>query len=243
MNDPAIPQDFVSDTSRKDDGLPCEDVPQFGAVDIVEAFTAMRHEWRGQTRESRDLAEQIRAAVTNIQQLESKLLAVAGDRPDDTPESRQLAMLIAETEHPLSRAVAAAAQWESGRQRRAAEIAKTIDECAAGMNGLARWFARPLLALLAGQNSAREPAEENPALEGLSMVLARLRRMMQEREIERFDVLGLPFDPEAMHAIGTMTSADFPAGHVGEQISPAYRWRGELLRFADVRVADQNGTA
>jgi molecular chaperone GrpE len=51
------------------------DPPQFGAVDIVEAFTALRHEWRGQTKESRALAAQIEGAVARIQAVEARLAA------------------------------------------------------------------------------------------------------------------------------------------------------------------------
>ena len=43
-----------------------EDVPAFGLVDVIEAFTAMRHEYRGQTREGRELAESVRSAVERI---------------------------------------------------------------------------------------------------------------------------------------------------------------------------------
>ena len=105
------------------------------------------------------------------------------------------------------------------------------------MSGLARWFARPLLTLLAYHRPAREPVKDDPALEGLNMVLARLRRMMREQSIERLDVQGEPFDAETMHAIGSVAATDCPSGHVAEQMTPAYRWRGKLLRFADVRVA------
>lgn len=105
------------------------------------------------------------------------------------------------------------------------------------MNPLARWFARPLMGFLAEQRAARLSAAKHSATEGLEIVLAKLRRMMREQGIERVDVLGEPFDADSMHAIGIMTAADCPPGHVAEQLSPAYRWQGQCLRFADVRVA------
>lgn len=222
------------------DDIAAEEIPQFGAVDIVEAFTAMRHEWRGQTKETRALAEQIQEAVASIQSLEAtRAAALADKRSQVAPEARQLALLIIETDHQLSRAIAAIAQWESNRRLREAAAAQAVEQHIAAMNGIARWFSRPLLALLAGQHSVREPAEEHPAVAGLNMVLSRLRRMMREQGIQRLDVLGEPFDAETMHAIGTVASTAYPPGFVAEQLSPAYRWHGQLLRFADVRVADQ----
>ncbi|HTN04268.1 nucleotide exchange factor GrpE [Planctellipticum variicoloris] len=212
--------------------------PQFGAVDIVEAFTAMRHEWRGQTKESRALAEQIQAAVTNLQSLESKLLVRAADsRPDDSAAARQLALLIVETDHQLSRAVAAIAQWERNRRLREEADANAVDLYFAGMNGVARWFARPLLTFVVEQRRVQSPAAENPAIEGLNLVLTRLRRAMNDRDIDRLDTEGSEFDANTMRAIGAVESVDCPSGHVVEQLAPAYRWQGRLLRFADVRVA------
>ena len=106
-----------------------------------------------------------------------------------------------------------------------------------GMGAVARWFARPLLMFLADQRATRESSAENAAVEGLNLVLARFRRTMHEQQIERIDVLGRAFDGETMNAIGMAESADYPSGHVAEQISPCYRWRGQLLHYADVRVA------
>lgn len=238
MNDSTLAQELAGQPSRNGNASSPDDVPQFGAVDIVEAFTAMRHEWRGQTKESRAVAEQIQAAAASIQSLESKLLAgIAERKSDEAPEAKRLALLIVETDHQLSRAVAALGQWEATCRMRTAAKAKAVEQCIAAMNGVARWFARPLLTLLAGQHSAQGPTEEHPALEGLNMVLARLRRMMREQGIERLDVLGHPFDANTMHAIGAVASTEYACGHVAEQLSPAYRWRDQLLRFADVRVA------
>lgn len=217
-----------------------EDVPRFGAVDIVEAFTAMRHEWRGQTKESRSLAEQIEAAAASIQTLEAKLLARVGAmRSDDSAEARRLALIIVETDHQLTRAIAAIARWEEHRRQRALAERDAIERCVAGMNRVVRWLARRLLTLLAEQAASPGSTEEQPATEGLNMVLARLRRQMREQGIERMDVLGQPFDAATMYAIGTVSTMDYPEGHVAEQLSPAYGWQGQPLRFADVRVADR----
>lgn len=236
MNESDVPRDSFS-APGCGDAPSADEIPQFGALDIVEAFTAMRHEWRGQTKESRALAEQLQAAVMNIQSLESKLLAsVADNRPDDSTEARQLVLLIIDTDHQLSRAVAAIAQWETNRRLRQEADAKAVERHFAGMSRVARWFARPLLKFIGELRPMDGPVTETPAIEGLNLVLARLRRVMRERGIERLDVEGQPFDANTMHAIGTVAT-DCPSGHVAEQLSPAYRWQGRFLRFADVRVA------
>ncbi len=229
---------------RCEDDLPSDAAPRFGALDIVEAFTAMRHEWRGQTKESRALAEQIEAAAANIQLLEPKLLAglaeirASNGSADSASDAAPLAMLIVETDYQLSRAVAAIEQWETSRRLRAESDRQAIELYFAGMNRFSRWLARPLLTFAIQQRSIPDAAEGNPAIDGLNLVLARLRQAMQEHRIERLDVLGQAFDAETMHAIGTVATTDYPAGHVAEQFTAAYRWQGRLLRFADVRIAE-----
>jgi molecular chaperone GrpE len=242
MNDSTFPQESNGE-SRYEDVPLGDDAPQFGAVDIVEAFTAMRHEWRGQTKETRALTELIQAAVTNIQSVESKLLAgVANTRVNengssDAADAKPLVQVIVETDHQLTRAVTAIEQWETNRRLSAEEDAKAVQRCFAGMNGLARWFARPLLTFVTERRSIPDVSTENPAIAGLDLVLTRLRRVMNEHGIERLDTEGQPFDAETMYAIGSVATADCPSGHVAEQLSPAYRWQGRILRFADVRVA------
>lgn len=228
----------IPDSTPLADEPSAEKIPQFGALDIVEAFTAMRHEYRGQTKESRALAEQLEQAVASIQAWEAKRLAATADK-QSAPDARQLALLVVETDHQLSRAVTAIAQWEEQRRERTEASQRAVQEQITALGSLGRWFARPLIALLEGQRTAQTPAGENPALEGLNMVLSRLRRTMRDHGIERLDVQGQPFDAETMHAIGTVASSAHPPGSVAEQLSPTYRWQGQVLRFADVRVAAQ----
>ncbi|HEY4261895.1 MAG TPA: nucleotide exchange factor GrpE [Schlesneria sp.] len=242
MNDSTLQQES-NGTPICRDVPPGDDSPQFGALDIVEAFTAMRHELRGQTKESRALAELIQGAAANIQSLESKLRHCVTDTPVDDDSSgnataaKPLVLSIIETDHQLSRAAAAIAQWEANCKLRAEAETKAVERYFAGMNPLARWWARPLLTFITEQRSVPDSSAQSPAITGLDLVLAKLRRMMNEHDIERLDVVGQPFDANIMYAIGTIETADYSPGHVAEQLSPAYRWRGGLLRFADVRLA------
>jgi len=252
MNDPMFSSESNEHPIQADDvqavdsraHAPAEDEgPQFGVVDIVEAFTALRHEWRGQTKESRLLAEQIQTAVTHIQSLEFKLrdgLAAAqegGNRQESAAQIKPLVLVITETDHQLSRAISAIAHWEATRRSQAEADQKLLAQYYAGMNPIARWFSRPLLAFIEGQRLSPADSPENPVTEGLALILARLRGVMKEQAVERLDPLGQEFDANTMHAIGTIATRDYPDGVVAEQLSPAYVWQGQILRFADVRVA------
>lgn len=227
-----------SDSSDQSD-LSCEDdIPEFGLTDVIEAFTAMRHEWRGQAREGRELSSAVIASVERIQQLENRLTAQLAVATSDDIISN-LVNLIVDIDAHLSRAVDACVKYDAVRIRQPAEPATAVREAFEKQNFLARWFSRPFLqkALEILDTDASQKSPVNPAMEGLQLVVSRLRRMMAERDIKRLEVTGRPFDAEIMNAVSVVESSQYPPGHVVEELSPAYRWRGQLLRCADVRVS------
>ncbi len=227
--------DFDASAAPPDEVSPDEAPPEFGLLDVVEAFTAMRHDWRGQTKESRAAIESVQDAVSFIRELEAKLRTHVDCNTAD--EARLLAKLIAETDHHLTRAVATIAQSEANRRRHADVDRQAVQRRFEQMNPIARWFARPLLACVIEQHQVFDSVVGQAEVEGLNLVLARLRGAMRELQIERVDTVGEIFDANTMNAIGTVESEDYPEGRVVEQLAPGYRWRGQLLRFADVRVA------
>jgi hypothetical protein len=74
-------------------------------------------------------------------------------------------------------------------------------------------------------------------LQGLELLLERVRRQMRQCGIERVDVLHKPFDAAAMQAIEVVDDAQVPSGHVADQLRPAYRRHGKIFRYAEVRIA------
>jgi len=230
-----------SDPSDKNDlmDMSCEDdIPEFGLTDVIEAFTAMRHEWRGQAREGRELSSAVIASVERIQQLENRLTAQLAIATSDEIISN-LVNLIVDIDSHLSRAVDACVKYDAVRIRQPVEPAAAIRDAFEKQNFLARWFSRPFLqrALEILDTNASQKSPANPAMEGLQLVVSRLRRMMADRDIKRVDVTGKPFDAEIMNAVSVVEFGQYPPGHVVEELSPAYRWRGQLLRCADVRVS------
>lgn len=211
--------------------------PQFGAIDIVEAFTAMRHEWRGQAKESRQLIELVQAAVQRLESLEAKQRSPTDpSHIESSEEMKRWTRLVVDNDYQLSRAIEAIGQAE--HRRMTSEVAQqdALADRFAAMNPLARWFARPLRDFWLEQ-CAKQASHKHSLLEGLNLMAARSRVAMQELGLERIDVLGMPFDGTLMNAVGTVPSRDYAPGHVAEQLVPCYRWNGQLLRFADVRVA------
>lgn len=69
--------------------------------------------------------------------------------------------------------------------------------------------------------------------DGYALSLKRAERSLAEAGVTPVAALGQAFDPEYMEAIGL---ADGPAGAVVGESRRGYRWRGSLLRAAQVTV-------
>lgn len=235
------------------------DEPTFGLVDVIEAFTAMRHEFRTQSTEDRKLADQFAGATERIEQLEKKIQRsvdkmpqslAATSRADDELASgdfRRLCETLAEIDHHLARTVESAIQaLEQGcqadaQQTRAAEHFKQqIDLQLNCTSPLRRWFVRSWARQL--QQSFVPPPEStsvttSATVSAMRMLCERVARLIRDAGVERIDVTGEPFDGSLMNAVESVASDDYPSGHVALQLSPAYRWRETIVRYAEVNVS------
>lgn len=72
---------------------------------------------------------------------------------------------------------------------------------------------------------------------GLLLIRDRLWQTLEKEGLEAIDALGAPFDPELHEAVAQHPSEDKPPGTVLEVIVPGYRFRGRVLRHAQVVVA------
>ncbi|MEZ6128777.1 MAG: nucleotide exchange factor GrpE [Planctomycetaceae bacterium] len=242
-NDAASSDAELTDNDQLDDDDCCEDeedIPEFGLVDVIEAFTAMRHEWRNQTREGRELSEAVVASTQQIRELEQRLAAhLAVATSDDL--SSNLVNLIIDIDTHLSRAVDACQKHDAARQRQQAETVAAVRDTFARSNFMVRWFSRGIqeqvLHILNGGDHLTPEPQPDASTEGLLLVVSRLQRLMAERRITRVPTVGQPFDGETMNAVSAVESKQHSAGHVVEELSPGYFWRGQRLKFADVRVS------
>jgi molecular chaperone GrpE len=80
------------------------------------------------------------------------------------------------------------------------------------------------------------PGSEGVA-EGLRASHRRLLALLASQGVMPFGSVGAPFDPASHEAVGSVTSAEHPAGVVAEELRPGYRWGEDVLRPAQVRVA------
>ena|SRR2546427_2188171 len=85
--------------------------------------------------------------------------------------------------------------------------------------------------------AASKDREGDPFRSGVQMIRERLWRTLEKEGLEEIDALGAPFDPELFDAVSQRPSVDQPPGTVLEVIVPGYRFKGRVLRHAQVVVA------
>lgn len=232
--------------------------PQFGLIDVIEAFTAMRHEFRMQSSEDRKLAEQLAGTSEEIQRLEHRLqqsieqiqqdqtAARKSDTSSDQPQLRQLCETLAEIDFHLSRTVRVAIgtleseESSEDQQRWIEQVEQQIDAQLARTSRWRRWllgaWPRQLKqSLQPPQRPSSSPA--TTSISALQMLQQRVARLIRETGIERIDVAGQRFDNTLMNAVESVASSDVPKGHVATQLCPAYRWRDTIVRYAEVNVS------
>ena len=208
--------------------------PQFGLLNVVEAFTAMRHEWRTQAKQNRELAQSMQASMDLLARIEStldqKLSAATSDG-----DLRKFISLVIDLDLSLTRAVEATSESviETEKAERVLNVRRLYEQS----GFFSRMFSRKIYQQIvdAIQNESR--GEPNSTIEGVRLVHNRLRRMMSEQNLIRVETIGSAFDGETMKAISAIESDNAESGVVVQEIAPAYLYNGQIVRVAEVRVA------
>ena len=187
-------------------------------------------------------------------------LAMALSEVEESLERAVIAIAIA-TEAETILCSATDADESTARETADAEppeLAAAWDSCLAESSWLVRTLAAGLVGRLRqvfddqvrratrdGERRAGMPREAVAAAatsladagQGLELVLVRTRRLMEQAEIRRIDVLHEPFDADRMRAIDIAEDPAVPEGHVAKQYRPGYLLRDVVLRPAEVGVS------
>jgi molecular chaperone GrpE len=77
----------------------------------------------------------------------------------------------------------------------------------------------------------------SPVSQGLQALHRNLMGLLEKHGITPIAALGETFNPELHDAIGSVKSSAYKPGIVVEELQRGYRWDGDVLRPARVRVA------
>lgn len=224
----------INSSDSNPDTMALASESQFGLLDVVEAFTAMRHQWRTQSKENRSLAQSIEGSTELLTRIEStldqKLSAATGDG-----ELRKLIALVIDLDVSLTRAVEATS--EAVVEAEAAKLLAAIGRSYEQSGVFSRLFGRKIYQKIVAEIQTKSRSQLDSTLEGVRLLLSRLRRGMSEQNLTRVETVGKKFDGETMKAISSIESDEAASGVVVQEITPAYFYNGQLVRVAEVRVA------
>jgi molecular chaperone GrpE len=216
---------------------------EFGLIDLVAEFTALRQEVKLQTKSARSLQEQAEALLPPLQQAIEHFRSVA-PREDQAAwtAGKALAEGLAALDEALERA-----RGELERARHAIldesvhELQQDLQALFKGQSWFRRWrhrkYHEQIVEAVTRWNGGDRRRRFDSLLEGFGLMQNRLRRVMEAEGVERIECLGEPADPERMIVVEVVHDPDVPPHTVVEELRRGYLWRGRVIRFAEVRAS------
>ena len=216
-------------------------VREFGIIDLIEEFTALRHEVKLQTKAGRGLSEQTETALAAFKQaIEEVRSVVPKDAQAAWTAGKALAEGLADLDEALHRGER---EIERAREQIAVLSPAALEAALSELHRSQSWIKRRLLgkyhsaiiAIIKRDTLNRGELFES-FLEGFGLIQKRLRRVMTAEGIERIPCDGLPVDPELMTVLEVVDMPEESAGTVVKELRRGYTWRGRVLRFAEVQA-------
>ena len=85
---------------------------------------------------------------------------------------------------------------------------------------------------------AYKEGSNNPHLKGLQKIREQAMEWLKRFDVLPVDAVGKPFDPNLYNAVSHVSDPSLPANTVKEVVQAGYTYKGKILRYADVVVAN-----
>jgi molecular chaperone GrpE len=221
-------------------GTPEQDgAREFGLIDLVEEFTALRHELKLQTKSGRGLLEQSETTIAAMKQAIDQFRAV--ERAEDQAvwsAGRPLAEALADLDEALERG---RREIERAKQQIADLAIRSLEAALNDVHRRRSWIRRRLLRAyhaevldVVARAGLGQHDLFDALLEGYGLIQNRLGRAMTSEKVERTACVGNPVDPERMTVLEVKDDPSRPAGTVVKELRRGYTWRGRVIRYAEV---------
>lgn len=98
----------------------------------------------------------------------------------------------------------------------------------------------PLLDIVDDLEKALQCAkgDEHAVVRGVRLIHHKCLALLEAHGVRPFESVGTPFDPHRHEAIAVADQEDREPGTVVDELRRGYLWKNELLRAAQVRVAE-----
>ncbi|MBL7044298.1 MAG: nucleotide exchange factor GrpE [Pirellulaceae bacterium] len=216
-----------------------------GLYQLVEQFTALRHDMKLLTKTARGTEERNEATLVSMQAAIEQFRAVEPKEAEAADKAaRPLVEALVDLDESLVRGQRVI---EQARRRFVAEVSAEMQEARDRLDALYRtqpWWRRLLCRpwheatrdVYSGNAFETGRGVFDSLLEGYDLIQNRLRRTMQEQSIVRMECVGKPADPNSMTVIEAVNETGRLPGTVVEEVRPGYFWKGKVLRFAEVKA-------
>lgn len=218
-----------------------------GLLELVEEFTALRHEVKLQTKSSRGMTERTEQILAAMQQAMQLFGSVeVKEKEAGQQAARPLVESLMELDEALFRGRAVI---DASRRRLLEDLTGHVQEQLDGLllqlpawrRWVCRAWCRRTKEILVQRVALTYRDIFDSLVEGYDLILGRLQRAMKKAELYRIECVGRQVDPLLMTVVEVVNDPLRPPGLVVDQIRPGYYWRDKVIRFAEVR-AIQGGT-
>lgn len=99
---------------------------------------------------------------------------------------------------------------------------------------------RSLLAIIDDfEQALLHPSEdEQPLADGVKMIHSKFLALLEKEDVRPIESIGKKFDPELHHAVAVVKRKGVAHGTIIDDLRHGYFWKNELLRPAQVRIAE-----
>lgn len=195
------------------------------SLSLVEAFTALRHEIKLQTKGSRNLEDSLQSALQGLESARAAFQAApAKEREAARKASLPLISSLIDLDEGLSRAV-----------RGLENIVRRIEQPPPVKTS---WWSQLLGRATPQPTSGELPLDQlQSCLQGFELLRNRMDQNLRDHEITRIDTPGGRVDPKRMTVVELVTDTDAPPETVVGFIRFGYVVGDRVVRFAEVRAA------
>ena len=232
----------ADETAAIDGALAADDPHSGGLLPLFEAFTALRHELKLQTKSARGLEDSLQAALAALERAVGRLESVPGPEADEWEAAlKPYVLKLVELDEALERGELACRSLEQhAMQDAAADLKRTLKTEFRRLSILQRWRSRNwnsrVQEICTGHLKQLQERLLAPLREGYELIRARLQRLLDEQGICRIACAGLPVDPTRMIVVELVDDERLVPGSVHEILRPGYTWRNRVVRCAEVRA-------
>jgi molecular chaperone GrpE len=219
-----------------------ESATAIGLLPLVEAFTALRHELKLQTKSARGTEDALQTALAG---LDRAIEHFGNVEPQEQAAAEKAARPLVEALIGLDEAMRRGAQAVAAAQRRLTEVTpqrlvEQLEQRFAQRSFWQRWRSRSWHADVIRCCRQVLAETQGPVLaslgDGYQLICARLQRTLAEHRIERMKCAGQSVDPTRMNVVELVDVLSVAPETVVDEIRPGYLWQGYVMRFAEVRA-------